>query len=195
MFYRRWAIAAGLVATAALAGCGQTVEGAPSPVADDGTTSSSAPTTSEAPETTTTPAPTTKKPPVTPTDYAGPGAGQYYFTTPSTKFECAIFTGTRSVAGCHGDFPSSVPKVAGSGAPDNKVPPNAVEVSAGDPGKFLNVGDPEFHRFEGSTKALPYGSALSISDYSCKVDESSGVTCTSAAGHGFTVSDSAYRVW
>ncbi|KAA0022772.1 hypothetical protein FOY51_12310 [Antrihabitans cavernicola] len=106
-----------------------------------------------------------------------------------------MFTGDRSVAGCHGTFPASAPPVAGAGSPDTKGPPNAVEVSGSDAGQFVSVGDPEFHRFEGSTKALPYGAPLAAGGFTCSIDEKSGVTCTSAAGHGFTVSDTAYRVW
>ncbi len=185
--------------TLLLGACGNDVAGTAS-VATDGSTAA---TTTSAPRTTTS-APSTPKtttttttPPakVAPSDYAGEVSGVYYFTTASEKFECAIVTAATIVAGCHGSFPDSAPKVPGSGAPETKVKPNAIEVPANGPGHFVSVGDPQFHRFEGTTKVLPYGAPLNVGGFTCSVDESKGVTCASAAGHGFTVSDTAYQVW
>ncbi|GAA4479595.1 hypothetical protein GCM10023094_25020 [Rhodococcus olei] len=63
------------------------------------------------------------------------------------------------------------------------------------PGEFYESGDPAFHRFDAPARALPYGSPLRVQGFTCTVDERSGVTCASSAGHGFTVSDSAYTLW
>lgn len=124
----------------------------------------------------------------------GSDNGSYYFTSPSSKFECAVITAPDPVAGCHGKFPADAPEVERSGGSGN-VPPNAIRVGTSGPGRFASTGDPAFHRFDGPAKVLPYGSPLRVQGFTCTVEEQSGVTCTSAAGHGFTVSDSAYRLW
>ncbi|MEN0136758.1 MAG: hypothetical protein AAGC80_16525, partial [Rhodococcus sp. (in: high G+C Gram-positive bacteria)] len=141
--------------------------------------------------TTTTPAP------ADPQAFAGSAAGSYYFTTPSTKFHCAILTGgDLPTAGCHGPMPASAPKVPGAGASGTAVTPNAIEVTGGRPGQFASAGDPRFYPLDGSAApALSYGRALQVNDLTCLVDEAAGVTCRSEAGHGFTLSDSAFRVW
>ncbi len=124
----------------------------------------------------------------------GSANGSYYFTSPSGKFECAVITAPEPVAGCHGRLPSSappVPSVTGTGS----ATPNSIRVRASGPGAFFQSGDPAFHRFDGPAKPLGYGSPLRVQGFTCSVDEQSGVTCVSAAEHGFTVSDSAYRLW
>ncbi|MCQ4120718.1 hypothetical protein [Rhodococcus tibetensis] len=132
-----------------------------------------------------------------PQQYAGTTAGSFYFTTPSTKFHCAILTGgDLPTAGCHGPMPESAPKVPGSGAPDVRVPPNAIEVTGSRSGQFVSAGDPRYYPLGGSpATTLPYGRSLHVNDLSCLVEESTGVTCTSDAGHGFTLSDTKFRVW
>ncbi|MHA4851182.1 hypothetical protein L1080_016765 [Rhodococcus sp. MSC1_016] len=134
---------------------------------------------------------------VDPQRYAGTAAGSFYFTTPSTKFHCAILTGgDLPTAGCHGQMPESAPKVPGSGAPDIRVPPNAVEVTGSRSGQFISAGDPRYYPLGGSpATVLPYGRSLRVNDLTCHVEETTGVTCTSDVGHGFTLSDSMFRMW
>lgn len=111
-----------------------------------------------------------------------------------------MFVTETSVAGCHGEFPSTAPRVEGSGAPDSRVAPNTIELTAGSPARFLSSGDPRFHRFDGTARALPYGETLSIpgsgssNGLTCRVEEMSGVSCSDQVGHGFTVSDSAFEL-
>lgn len=164
------------------------------------TTTSAAPTpTTTAPPSTTTATTTTSVPTADPSRYEG-DAGFYYFTTPTGKFECGIFVTESSVAGCHGDFPSTAPKVEGSGAPNSTVAPNTIELTVGSKARFLSSGDPRFHRFDGPALALPYDEVLAIpgsgssNGVSCRVEEKTGVTCLDQVGHGFTVSDSAFEV-
>ncbi|WP_176224989.1 hypothetical protein [Rhodococcus sp. 1168] len=198
-----------------LAGCGSDVDGsatAPLATVDTDppsvvrTTSATrpSPTTSAATTTTESTTPvksTTSSPPPTadPSQYEGT-AGFFYFTSPSGKFECSIVVTETSVAGCHGEFPRSAPRVAGSGAPESSVAPNTVEITAGSPARFLSSGDPRFHRFDGAAKELPYGLTLAIpgsgrsNGLECRVEESSGVTCLDQVGHGFTVSDKAFEL-
>ncbi|ORI17137.1 hypothetical protein BJD99_02235 [Rhodococcus sp. 1163] len=207
--------AVGAASALVLSGCGSDVDGsATAPLATVDTDPPSvvrttpatapSPTTSAAPttNTSTTPdKPTTSSPPPTadPSQYKST-AGFFYFTSPSGKFECAIVVTETSVAGCHGEFPRSAPRVAGSGAPESSVAPNTVEITAGSPARFLSSGDPRFHRFDGTAKELPYGLTLAVpgsgrsNGLECRVEESSGVTCLDQVGHGFTVSDKAFEL-
>ena len=203
-----------LFATAlVVAGCGRSVDGSPETGAVAGpattptvttapkttTTATTSTTTSTSPTTTTTTTTTTASTPAeaNPQTFAGTAAGSYYFTTPSTKFHCAILTGgDLPTAGCHGPMPASAPKVPGAGASGTPVTPNAIEVTGGRLGQFASAGDPRYYPLDGSAApALSYGTALQVNDLTCLVDETSGVTCRSDAGHGFTLSDSVFRVW
>ncbi|MDF3304261.1 hypothetical protein P3H15_04435 [Rhodococcus sp. T2V] len=195
---------AAVAMVAGVAGCARSVDGSPETgaVAGPATTSATSSAVTTAPKTTTTTAPrsttTTATPaPADPQAFAGTAAGSYYFTTPSTKFHCAILTGgDLPTAGCHGPMPASAPKVPGAGASGTAVTPNAIEVTGGRPGQFASAGDPRFYPLDGSAApALSYGRALQVNDLTCLVDEAAGVTCRSEAGHGFTLSDSAFRVW
>ncbi|WP_207890909.1 hypothetical protein [Rhodococcus sp. Eu-32] len=198
-----------------LAGCSSSVDGsatAPLATVDTNppsvirTTTPSTPpvTTTQAPTTTTTsstaPTTTSKAPPTADASAYEGQPGFYFFTSPSGKFECAIVVTETSVAGCHGDFPPTAPRVEGSGAPGSTVAPNTVELTAGSPARFLSSGDPRFHRFDGPARALAYGETLAVpgsgesNGLSCRVDEKAGVSCRDQVGHGFTVSDSAFRL-
>ena len=104
-----------LFATAlVVAGCGRSVDGSPETGAVAGpattpavttapktttSTTSTTRTTSTSPITTTTTTTTNTPAEANPQTFAGTAAGSYYFTTPSTKFHCAILTG--------GDLPTA----------------------------------------------------------------------------------------
>ncbi len=212
---RAYGAAVAAASALVLSGCGSDVDGsATAPLATVDTDPPSvvrtppatppSPTTSAAPTTpasTTPDKPTTSSPPPTadPSQYKST-AGYFYFATPSGKFECAIVVTETSVAGCHGEFPRSAPRVEGSGAPESSVAPNTIEITAGSPARFLSSGDPRFHRFDGTAKELPYGLTLAVpgsgrsNGLECRVEKSSGVTCLDQVGHGFTVSDSAFEL-
>lgn len=197
-----------------LAGCSGEVDGtATAPLATVDTdppsvisTTMPLPTTSTPSSTSTSPPSpsspsSTTRPPATADSSRFEGAhGFYYFSSPSRKFECAVFITDTSIAGCHGEFPSTAPRVEGSGAPGSKVAPNTIELTAGSPARFLSSGDPRFHRFDGTARALAYGERLSIpgsgssNGLTCMVEEKTGVTCSDGSGHGFTVSDSAFEL-
>ncbi|MGW0177271.1 hypothetical protein ACWDUM_25900 [Rhodococcus sp. NPDC003322] len=179
--------------TAVVGGCAHSVDGSAAPTTQQVTATT---TTSAAPRTTTRTQPTTTStaPAAQVAEYMGGASGSYYFTSPSSKFECAVVTAPNPVAGCHGKLPATAPQVPAPGGPGTMAP-NAIRVTAAGPGEFAATGDPAFHRFDGTAKALPYGSALRVQGFTCTVDEHTGVTCASAAGHGFTVSDAAYRLW
>lgn len=183
---------------ALLGGCAKSVDGSAAPTAEQAapTTTVAQPprTTTPTPTTTTTTTSTSTAPAAQVAEYMGGESGSYYFTTPSSKFECAVVTAPHPVAGCHGTLPGTAPRVS-SPAGSGTTTPNAIRVGADGPGEFAATGDPAFHRFDGTAKVLPYGSPLRVQGFTCTVDEHTGVTCASASGHGFTVSDSAYRLW
>lgn len=206
-----WGTAAGGALFALLVGCSSNVDGAATaPLATVDTDPPSVVRTTTPAITTTSPPTSTSMPPVTTTTASAPPVadasrfegdpGSFYFTSPSGKFECAVVITDSSVAGCHGEFPSTAPRVEGSGAQGSAVPPNTIELTAGSPAKFSSSGDPRFHRFDGTARALPYDEVLSIpgsgssNGLKCTVQEKTGVTCTDQVGHGFTVSDSAFEL-
>ncbi|EME22427.1 hypothetical protein [Rhodococcus triatomae] len=181
---------------ASLSACGGSIDGTPAasstdPVTATRQTSSATRTT---PPPTTTAATTTEAPAAQVAEYMGTDNGSYYFTSPSSKFECAVVTAPTPVAGCHGALPPDAPKVTPASGP-GAVAPNSIRVTGTGPGEFVSAGDPAYHRFDAPAKALPYGSPLRVQGFTCTVEEATGVTCASAAGHGFTVSDRAYRLW
>jgi hypothetical protein len=175
-----------------LVSCGHEVFGEPGPAPS---TLTGAPISM--PETTTVPSTTSAQAPIAvdPNAFRGQQPGSFYFVTASSKFECAILAQVEAVAGCHGELPPSAPQVPGSASPGTLVTPNAIEVSGDTAGKFYSAGDPQFHRFEGAARVLPYDRVLVAGGFTCSVDEYSGVTCESKAGHGFTVSDADYDAW
>ena len=129
---------------------------------------------------------------VNPVDY-GVG-GNYYFTSPSGKWQCAILAALpESETGCHGPFPASVPRVPGSGAPDTMVAPNAVVMSTrNQKAMLISMGDARFYPESRNSRALPYGRALTVGPITCTIDEATGVSCDDTKTyHGFTVSETA----
>lgn len=183
---------AGICAVLLTAGCSATVEG--EATAADTATPSRTPTTeatTSAPATTTT---TTTASPVDPDSFAGDTAGVYYFSSASGKFGCAILVHTDPLAGCQGDMPPDTPLVPGSGAPDVRVPANAVLLGPDTPGEWVNIGSIEFMDLSGAPRPLPYGQKLVVDPFTCTIDETTGVTCETGE-HGFTVSDTDYEVW
>lgn len=216
---RAYTGAAGALAILALGGCGGSADGGstaplaivdtnrPSPIKT--TTPAATTTTPTTPTKTTTTKTTTTKTTTKTTSSAPPTAnasgyegarGSYYFTSPSGKFECGIIITESSIAGCHGELPPTAPRVDDASAKNSKTAPNTIELTAGSPAKFLSSGDPRFHRFEGTARALPYGEKLSIpgsgttNGLTCSISPKAGVTCLDQVGHGFTVSDSAFEL-
>lgn len=129
-------------------------------------------------------------------DYFSPGQGQggYYFTTPSSRWRCAIVPHTK--AGC---LNSSRGSIGITGAPAT-VPdsdgaphaPNAIVVGdTGDP-YFAYLDQPDFRLVPGPAKTLPFNKILAAAGFRCNVQES-GVSCMSdTAGNGFTFSSDGY---
>lgn len=180
------------LAAAALGACERTPAPAPVSIATATVTETETPTTTQ---------PTASE---TVARGAGPAAyangGNYYFTSPSGKWHCGIITSAKAV-GCHGPFPSDAPRVPGAGAPDKMVAPNAIGVGNNDKAaNFFSVGDPAYYPFsaDGSVataRVLPYNEPLTVGDFTCRIKESTGVTCDNTkTGHGFTVSDSSYEL-
>ena len=129
---------------------------------------------------------------VNPADYAV--GGNYYFTSPSGKWQCAILAAQPdSETGCHGHFPDFVPRVPGSGAPEVMVAPNAVVMSTrNQKAMLISVGDARFYPESRNSRPLPYGRTLTVGPITCTIAEATGVSCDDTkTDHGFTVSETA----
>jgi hypothetical protein len=189
-------IAAGAVGVLCLTGCsrstGEVEDASPTVTITTTVGESTAPTS---PEEADMAEPSASKPAagaVNPADY-GVG-GNYYFTSPSGKWQCAILAAQPdSETGCHGHFPDFVPRVPGSGAPDVMVAPNAVVMTTrNQKAMLISMGDARFYPESRNSRALPYGRALTVGPITCTIDETTGVSCDDTkTDHGFTVSETA----
>lgn len=130
-------------------------------------------------------------------DFYRSGGGQdgFYFTTPLHKFDCAIIgtTPADAHAGCHGRL-NAAPTI-------NQGPQfthaNTIESVAGDPGRLIQRGDPEYQFLDGGDpRPLEYAHPLFVNGYTCTTNETTGTTCTNfATGHGFTVLVDHFRLF
>lgn len=121
-------------------------------------------------------------------DYVGHIADTtgYYFTTPSSKWRCAILTRTKAGCQAAGNWRS------GLGVPGEPTATNAIVVDRdGDP-QFAAFEQPEFWLVPGSANVLPFNRILAAAGFRCNVQES-GVSCLSeVSGKGFTFSAGGY---
>ncbi|MDT5012633.1 MAG: hypothetical protein QOH57_4250 [Mycobacterium sp.] len=114
----------------------------------------------------------------------------YYFTTPSGKWNCAIFP--HSTAGCQSAGGTQPLRI--TGAPDTvrtddgqDVAPNAVEIGDGD-AVFVRLDPPGFGPPAGAPPRLDFTRTLAAGGFRCNVQES-GVSCQNEVSHkGFTFS-------
>lgn len=189
---RRCDRAAAVVVLAAVVGLTLTACGSTPPTASTSTATVTSTETSSA--TTPSTKTTTTDPTVDSARYAS--GGNYYFTSPSKKWNCGIIvTTTIARAGCHGPFSADVPTVPSTSDPTTLVRPNTVYVvNDGQPARFQHRGDPAYSPDSRATQPLPYGAALSVGPITCSVDEQRGVSCDVADGHGFTVSTTHYQL-
>ncbi|MFT3661333.1 MAG: hypothetical protein QM809_08005 [Gordonia sp. (in: high G+C Gram-positive bacteria)] len=123
--------------------------------------------------------------------------GGYYFHSASDKFHCGILA-SAGIAGCHGRIPADAPAQPLPGGSGQRAKPNAVLVDGSGAGRFVFQGDAPFYPNSRppTSRVLPYGTPLTAAGFTCLVAETTGVTCRNdSTGSGFTVSDSAYRVF
>ncbi|WP_208601168.1 hypothetical protein [Rhodococcoides fascians] len=136
-------------------------------------------------------------------EYGSGGTNGYYFTTPSGLWRCAVLadsaqSGSDSqMAGCQPktsiDMPvAGAPQVQRFGAYEMGAP-NAILVNATEDARFASLSQALFWRMDDATPVLAYGQTLSVSGFTCNVQES-GVSCRSdSSGKGFQFSTGGYR--
>ncbi|BCI53406.1 hypothetical protein NIIDNTM18_26840 [Mycolicibacterium litorale] len=123
------------------------------------------------------------------------GFTQYFFTTPSGRWECGIVP--RVHAGCQaadgaalgiGGAPEFVTDAAGA-----EAEPTAILVGRdGDPA-FVAFEDAPFAPPEATASVLQFNQVLAVAGFRCNVQEASGVSCLSErSGRGFTFSADGY---
>lgn len=119
------------------------------------------------------------------------GRAGYYFTSPSSRWVCAIFP--REKAGCQAATGAAIPI---EGAPDtvpdadgDDTAPNALALPrTGDP-QFAAVEPPGYALEPGPAVVLPFNKVLIVADFQCNVQEASGISCQSLlSDKGFTFS-------
>jgi hypothetical protein len=123
------------------------------------------------------------------------GFTQYFFTTPSGRWECAVVP--RVQAGCQAadgaalgidGAPESVTDAAGE-----ETAPNAIVVGRdGDPAFVALDGEP-FRPGTATATVLRFNQILAVAGFRCNVQEAFGVSCLSErSGRGFTFSAEGY---
>lgn len=125
--------------------------------------------------------------------YGAPAGGvtQYFFTTPSGRWQCAVVP--RVQAGCQatgGDAldiagaPETVLDAAGE-----ETAPNAIVVGRDGEPAFVAVDGTPFAPDPGPANTLEFNQILAVAGFRCNVQEVSGISCLSErSGRGFTFS-------
>jgi len=187
------AVAAVGCAALVLAGCGsstteesqaETPSAASSTTAPATATTESAPTTTSAPSEITPPSETTPPPATTLVDVEYERNESYYFASPDGAFQCGIVRlPTRTEAGCEGATDPVPPQ------PDNCVVNwgHGIRVKDTGPGEFLCSGGPVYLSPDGTSPALPPGSALARLGYTCTTTDVDVTCANDSTGHGFTI--------
>jgi hypothetical protein len=123
---------------------------------------------------------------------AGPAAAQDYlgFQSPTGNIHCAIYTwagGAEARCDLRELTPSYTRRPAGCELDWG----NAFAVAAVGEGALVCAGDTVI---DPRNPVLPYGQAVSLGGISC-VSAETGMTCTNAAGHGFSVARARQRLF
>jgi hypothetical protein len=123
------------------------------------------------------------------------GFTQYFFTTPSGRWECAIVP--RVQAGCQAaegaalgidGAPETVPDAAGE-----ETDPTAIVVGRDGEPAFVALEDAPFTPAEATATVLQFNQVLAVAGFRCNVQEATGVSCLSErSGRGFTFSAEGY---
>ncbi|MGE2716907.1 hypothetical protein ACQI4L_22855 [Mycolicibacterium litorale] len=123
------------------------------------------------------------------------GFTQYFFTTPSGRWECVIVP--RVQAGCQAadgaalgieGAPETVTDAAGE-----ETPPTAIVVGRDGEPAFVAVEDATFTPADATAQVLRFNQVLAVAGFRCNVQEASGVSCLSErSGRGFTFSAEGY---
>lgn len=117
--------------------------------------------------------------------------GYVAFTSPSGNILCGIFEGDFPGARC--DMSSLTPSYTRRPADCDLEWGSSFFIGSGEAkGEVACVGDivanPE------DATVLPYGRSVNLAGITCR-SEKTGVTCTNASGHGFTLSKAKQRLY
>jgi hypothetical protein len=123
------------------------------------------------------------------------GRTQYFFTTPSGRWECAIVP--RVQAGCQA---AGGAELSMEGAPDTvadaageQTTPNAIVVSRDGEPAFMALDDEPFAPDGATAAVLQFNQILVVAGFRCNVQEAFGISCLSErSGRGFTFSAEDY---
>ena len=119
------------------------------------------------------------------------GRSAYYFTSPSSRWVCAIFP--RDKVGCQASTGAAIPI---EGAPDT-VPdaqgedtsPNAIQLARTGDVQFTALDTPGYGLVPGPAAVLAFDKVLIVADFQCNVQEATGISCQSLlSDKGFTFS-------
>ncbi|BBY15958.1 hypothetical protein MLIT_15500 [Mycolicibacterium litorale] len=119
------------------------------------------------------------------------GFTQYFFTTPSGRWECAIVP--RVQAGCQAADGAAL---GIEGAPDTvadaageDTEPTAIVVGRDGEPAFVALPDAPFTPDAATAGVLQFNQVLAVAGFRCNVQEATGVSCLSErSGRGFTFS-------
>lgn len=123
------------------------------------------------------------------------GRTQYYFVSPSGRWECVIVP--RTSASCQNAQTSSL---GIDGAPE-EVPgpdgedtaPNAIVLDRTADPMFAALAPPGAAVEPGPAAELPFNRILAVAGFACNIQESAGISCRSElSGKGFTFSADGY---
>lgn len=123
------------------------------------------------------------------------GFTQYFFTTPSGRWECAIVP--RVQAGCQAAGGAALgidgaPETVTDAAGEDTAPTAIVVGRDGDP-TFVALEDAPFTPAEATATVLQFNQVLAVAGFRCNVQEATGVSCLSErSGRGFTFSAEGY---
>ncbi|WP_197377384.1 hypothetical protein [Mycolicibacterium baixiangningiae] len=123
------------------------------------------------------------------------GFTQYFFTTPSGRWDCAIVP--RVQAGCQAadgaglgidGAPETVTDAAGE-----EADPNAIVVGRDGEPAFVALEEASFTPGTAPANVVQFNQILAVAGFRCNVQESTGVSCLSErSGRGFTFSADGY---
>lgn len=130
-------------------------------------------------------------------DYGLPvdGVTQYFFTTPSGRWQCAIVprvrAGCQATGGADLDVAGAPDKVPGPDGEDTA--PNAIVLDRDGDAIFSAVEGTPFAPEPGPAVVLRFNQILAAAGFRCNVQEESGISCLSErSGKGFTFSTEAF---
>ncbi|MBO0676017.1 hypothetical protein JRC04_00920 [Mycolicibacterium sp. S2-37] len=123
------------------------------------------------------------------------GVTQYFFTTPSGRWQCAIVpriqAGCQAADGADLDVPGAPETVLD--AAGQETTPNAIVLNRDGDAAFAALEGAPFDPEPGPANVLQFNQVLAAAGFRCNVQEASGISCLSErSGKGFAFSTEAF---